>query len=372
MRAKQVKSLLDDVSATLGEKINTLGAYVMQMAKKEKINPLAVDDIGKQYINVLRSLDVQQHNARYKWTGLPDYLPPWLVENMLYYKGSLGGTIVAGTLYLLPWVSSAGVGAYGQPNAFDLISYNGTASFDREGDDRGSRLAGLRGFETMVTNEGTLNPRASGAILYDRAPEWSNTCGNVSRAALIRCLLRDSAEMLGRVRLNVQNSTTKAVFYVDDPQQAEVMRRDLAQAYGSSDPFIVLVRDAANEADGKPFPGNMDIETQALFECYQSLNSIRCMTLGVPNNGAFEKKERKITAELDADAQTSMILAKGLEMRKLWIAQMKYIFGKEYPEIVSGISVELTDELMPKQSDIMDEMDSIKKSGDNGGNQNNE
>ena len=363
MRAKQVKSLLDDVQASLGAKINTLGAYVMQMAKKEKINPLDLKNIGDDYLSVLRSLDVQQHGARYVWKGLPDYLSEWLLEHMLYYKGSLGGVIVAGTLYVLPWVSASGVGAYGQPNSFDLISYNGTQGTENV-------LAGLRGFETIMTNEGTLNPRASGAILYDRMPEWSSTCGNIPRATLIARLISDEAEMLGRVRVNVQNATTKLVFYVEDESQADVLRRDLCEQYGSADPFVIVVRDAANENDAQPLQNNIDIETQALFECFQSLNSIRCMTLGIPNNGAFEKKERKITGELDADSQTAIVLRKGLEMRRLWIAQMKYIYGTTYPDIVGKLSVDIAEELVPTEEDMQEEKISAADSHPQGGEDN--
>ena len=84
MRAKQVNDMIKSVEATLGQKIQTLGAYVMQLSKKKKINPVELDDLGTRYRDILHSLDVQQHGQRLVWKGLPDYLPGWHKENMKY------------------------------------------------------------------------------------------------------------------------------------------------------------------------------------------------------------------------------------------------------------------------------------------------
>ena len=377
MRAKQVNDMIKSVEATLGQKIQTLGAYVMQLSKKKKINPVELDDLGTRYRDILHSLDVQQHGQRLVWKGLPDYLPGWQIENMKYYRGSLAGVIVAGVMYVLPYTSTAGVGAYGNPNAVDLISYNGTREYNRQSTNDTSadkKLSGMQGFQTLINNDGTLNPNARAAILYDRIPEWSNALGCAPRSILVRPLINDSAEMLGRVKINLQNSTGKITFYIDDEQQRAPLEEDLDRYYGSSKPYLIVKRNAGAEDDGKQFPGKTDMETQALFECFQSLNSIRCMTLGIPNNGAFEKKERKITGELDADAQTALALAASRDMGKLWCEQMRIIYGEEYPDLVNDLDCDISEDLKEQVEEKLNEMQQSAKDShpgeDYGGNDN--
>lgn len=340
MRAKQVKSLLSDVEAALGEKIKTLGAYIMGLSKKSKFNPQELEDLGGEYLTLLRTMDITQHAMRYEWSGLPDNLTGAMIENMLYYRFSLAGTILAGTLYALPWTTKGEINAYGYPTAVSLITYNGSIA--------GKSINNLSALETLYKYDGEINPNAKVAILTDRPPEFAPSGLGAPRASIAKKLIDDIAETLGRVRIIQQNGCAKIVFYVDDPQQADLLDKDLSDAYGSSKPYIILTKQPGNNVPPEKFQGEYTADAQATFETFQSLNSIRCMSLGIPNNGAFEKKERKITGELDSDAQTRAALEGGLQRRKQWIHELQIIYGSSYPEIVNNIDVKICDYLEEK------------------------
>ena len=101
----------------------------------------------------------------------------------------------------------------------------------------------------------------------------------------------------------------------------------------------------------------MQLVSQSLFEMWQSWNNLRCLQIGVDNNGVFEKKERRITVETRGDSlQSKLILDAGLQMRKLAIKQFQAQYGSRY-EWVKKIDVEI--------NDVLKEDDAYEKINDN-------
>lgn len=306
------------------------------------------ENLGIEFRTTLQDLDAQQNCNRYIWEGLPDYLTGQLIETMLYYKGSLCGFFNAGTLYILPYAQNKGINVYGQPNAIQPITYNGAMN----------QTFNNFGKELIVSNIGSLNKKAGACILYDRIPAFSQGASPVGRYTLNKELIDYQCDLLARIRNNLRNIDKKVVFRVKNESQANQMRLDLREAYGTSDPFIVVVEDPMQSND-KPdtLQGNISNETQALFETWQSLNSIRCMCSGITNGGAFEKKERKITGELQGDqTQTELVLDAGLKMRELFINQMKVIYP-EYAEILGKITVKINETTRVTEDLTMNEND---------------
>lgn len=296
-----------------------------------------IDTIGTEFNSVLRDLDAQQNCNKYVWKGLPDNLYSWLIEEMLYYRGSLCGFIKGGILYILPYAQAKGVNVYGLPNAVSPITYNGAMT----GNDPFNYVEQ----DLPVNNFGDINSNARACILYDRIPVFSTNSSPMSRALLNEELIKYQCEILGRIKNNLKNLDKKVLFTVENETQANQMKNDLRQAYGTDDPFIVVVKGTTIDSDnkGQTLQGDIANETQSLFETWQSVNSIRCMCSGITNGGAFEKKERKITGELQGDqTQTDLVIDAGLQMRKLFLDQMKRIYP-EYSEILSGITVELNE-----------------------------
>lgn len=297
-----------------------------------------IEALGMEFFTSLSDLDVQQVCNRYEWVGLPPYLTGQLIELMLYNKGSLCGFISGGTLYILPYAQAQGINIYGMPNAVQPITYNGAMGIrERE-----------FGKQLKVNTLGTQDVNAQASILYDKIPLFAQGSSPVARAVLVKDLLDYQCDLLGRIKNNLRNIDKKMVFYCDSEGQANQMKEDLRQAYGTADPFIVLVKKGGtqfgpNSENGQPLQNGVDVETQSLFETWQSVNSIRCMCAGISNGGAFEKKERKITGELQgSETQTDLVIDAGLKMRQLFIEQLKTIYPA-YAELLNPIRVKINE-----------------------------
>ena len=306
-----------------------------------------IDTIGIEFGNTLRDLDGQQNCNKYIWKGLPDYLASWLIEYMLYLRGSLCGFISGGILYILPYAQTKGINVYGLPNAVQPITFNGQL------------VAGVPtnfGKELIVSDIGSFNKKATACILYDRIPVYSTNSSPLSRAQLNDILIEYQSQILGRIKNNLRNVDKKSIFYVDDEKQKNQTEKDLREAYGRDDPFIVVVKGSNMSGNGDTrdtLQPDISNETQSLFEAWQSINSIRCMCSGIANGGAFEKKERKITGELDgASVQTDIVVDAGLQMRRLFIAQMRAIYPNE--ELLKNITVEINEKTIEFEEDDTD------------------
>lgn len=339
---KKTKSQMLNMQARLEH----LGIRIEQISKLA-FNYERVDTIGTEFNQVLKDLDAQQNCNKYKWNGLPNYLPAWLVEYMLYLRGSLCGFISGGSLYILPYAQNKGINIYGMPNAVQPITFNGAMA--------GGNPDNFFGKELPVNNFGDANSKAKACILYDRIPVYSSNSSPMGRAVLNDDLVRYQCEILGRVKNNLKNLDKKVVFWVDSEAQKNQMSNDIREAYGTDDPFIIAVRGSNwKDTKGETLQGDIANETQSLFETWQSINSIRCMCSGIANGGAFEKKERKITGELQGDqAQTEIVIDAGLQMRRLFLEQMKNIYP-EYAEMLNKITVEINERTIEYEEEDTD------------------
>lgn len=327
-------------------RLEHLGIRIEQISKLA-FNYERVDTIGTEFNQVLKDLDAQQNCNKYKWNGLPNYLPAWLIEYMLYLHGSLCGFISGGSLYILPYAQNKGINIYGMPNAVQPITFNGAMA--------GGNPDNFFGKELPVNNFGDENSKAKACILYDRIPVYSSNSSPIGRAVLNDDLVRYQCEILGRVKNNLKNLDKKVVFWVDSEAQKNQMTNDIREAYGTDDPFIIAVRGSNwKDVKGETLQGDIANETQSLFETWQSINSIRCMCSGIANGGAFEKKERKITGELQGDqSQTEIVIDAGLQMRRLFLEQMKNIYP-EYAEMLNKITVEINERTIEYEEEDTD------------------
>lgn len=309
MGRKQTDAMILNMQGQL----NALGIR-LETISRLKFNNKRIDTIGLEYRESLRDLDAQQNCNRYEWEGkLTEQMPSWLLEFMLYKCGTLAGFESGGLPYILPFAQAKGINIYGISNAIQPITFNGVII------NKPSNF-GIKTYD--------INKPDGACILYDKIPVYSTNTKTTSRCGLNSILIEYQAEVLGRVRNNLKNLDKKVVFWVDDEKQANQMKCDLRDAYGTDDPFIVAVKGTQlRDKDNTTLQGDVANETQSLFETWQSINSIRCMCSGISNGGAFEKKERKITGELTGDEeQTDLVLDAGLKMRQLFIKQMQLIY----------------------------------------------
>lgn len=301
-----------------------------------KLNGEHVENLGFNYVPLIDNIGFVQATNRYKWKNLPSNLTSDLIESMLYFKGAICLYMRGGTMYALPFVNDGDLSVYGRFTSITPIAFNGKEQKMR--------------YKLNVNDTGEYDENANAVILYDSQPMYNGAI--IPKSVLLKQINENCSKILNMCMQNIQNSNKKLVFQCEDETQANQLRRDLDDAFGSTDNYIVVNKGVMEEM--KPLVLNNDVTlvSQSLFESWQSFNNIRCELCGIENNGAFEKKERVITSETRGDViQSKLALQNGLEMRKLAIKQFIAIYGGRYSEI-RKIDVELN-ECFKSQEEIM-------------------
>lgn len=295
-------------------------------------NPVAFEKVGDEFLPAIRQLDITQNCNRYKWKNLPKHLSSWIIELMLYARGSLCGFIIAGELKILPFTSVGTLNELGLFTKVQPMSYNGRI-------DGGDAKYG----EELYVYDGRSDKEGQAAILFDNYPFINNSYKCMPRFILNDKFVKWQADLLGRIGINIENSTKRVLVKVANDAQKKQLERDLYAAYKTKSPFIIYTDGAPVDVDGTFLDIKDDLHAQDLIETWQSLNNIRCMLSGIDNNGAFEKKERMITAEQTGnDQQTDIVSDSGLEMRKWFLSQLKSAYPDR--EDIQAIDVEKNDD----------------------------
>ena len=295
-------------------------------------NPVAFEKVGDEFLPAIRQLDITQNCNRYKWKNLPKHLSSWIIELMLYARGSLCGFVIAGELKILPFTSVGTLNELGLFTKVQPMSYNGRI-------DGGDVKYG----KELDVYDGRSDDDGQAAILFDNYPFINNSYKCMPRFILNDKFVKWQADLLGRIGINIENSTKRVLVKVANDAQKKQLERDLYAAYKTKSPFIIYTDGAPVDVDGTFLDIKDDLHAQDLIETWQSLNNIRCMLSGIDNNGAFEKKERMITAEQTGnDQQTDIVSDSGLEMRKWFLSQLKSAYPDR--EDIQAIDVEKNDD----------------------------
>lgn len=346
----------------------------IQANRPPHVNPVKIPSIGQEYFMAMREIDAQRAMGRYVWDGLPDELTGWQLENMLYHRASLLGFFWAGKLYVLPYAQSQGINEYGLPIAGRAISYNGAGpdNTDPEHEFVDHDFYIISGSHTTEYIErksdgSTISHPTEAAILCDRIPFFNPNQAQISQFVIGENILREQCDIMGRIDINIKNSNLKLVFTARDEMSRAALEKALAYVYGSELPFTVITQENYDNVSNQLFQTRIELETQGMFEAWQSYDAIRRTMLGLPNSGPFEKKERKITGELDSDSPTDVILDNGLQMRRLWLAQMKVVYAREpaYYDILNKISVRVNPAISPSGDTREGEQNGNKENDDN-------
>lgn len=279
------------------------------------------------YRVMLQNIDAAQFISRYKWNGLPEYMPPNIVEKMLYYRGSVAGFFYESQLYILPYAVDGELNVYGYPVAIKPIAYNGTS------------------FNNLKLNtypNGLLRKYSSAVILNDRPSDFMG--GNCLPMATVNSDIIDLMnDTLKRSELSSISSLKKFLIQVADGGTVEGLRADMRKTLLSDDPFYIMRENSTivNGLKSDIATLGTENETDKIIQYYSSLNNQRCYNMGIKNNGVFEKMERVVTGELTGNEyQTNLILETGLTMRKSFLESLKEIYP-EQREVLDKISVEI-------------------------------
>lgn len=325
---------------TVQNQLKEQGIILNNYIKNLKFNlPDQTNPKVQNYINAMTDYDVQQCCSRYQWEGLPDGLTSWLLELMLYHKTTLAGKIVGGILYILPYTIVDGPNVYGVPSRIQTVTYNGVNIGDES----------IHGDPLPVNVYGVPAENPTAVILYDRIPTYSQSGAGLPRSILDRQLIELQADILGRIEQNLETACFKLVFECDNEKQANQLDQDISKNLRVGKSYIIRIKDSIQGKEGTPYQTGVQLETQTLVECWQSINSIRTGLSGIRNGGAFEKKERAVQAELSSDSiQSDIVLNNGLEMRRLFLKQMILAYP-DYIDKLSKIKVSICQALEDAQ-----------------------
>lgn len=293
----------------------------------ESFNRNNVENLGFDYSNLCKSLSYNQCVNRYVWKKLPLNLNSPLIESILFVKGCAAMYIRGGTMYVLPFVNDGDLSDYSQFEKIRPTAFNGDEK--------------QFSYNLKVNNTGGFDKNGDAVILYDSMPMFNGAI--IPKIVLTEKINENCSKILNMIMQNLQNANKKILFECEDEAQKKQLIADLDNAFGSTDAFIVVKKGSELTQRDKPLMLNNDIQivSQSLFESWSSWNNIRCMLMGIENNGAFEKKERMITKETRGDViQSKLNLDGGLVMRKLALQQFKAQYGEKYPW-VNDIDVEI-------------------------------
>lgn len=289
---------------------------------KWAFNPVSVYKPSRQKLKTFFSdLDSTQAINRFKWVGGPKYFAKYLIEHKLYTRGALVffKDKLTKTFKLLPFTRMGDLNEDGLMTTVRPIAYNGTSEEIKE--------AVGEGTDYQVDNYGDLqNAENKCVILYDRFNLFSKNAKGIPKAILQETIINELVNRLCFLNINLVNSQGKNIIIVKDPKQAKAVEKTLDRLYASDKAFSIL----KSNFEIQVINNEIDYQEQALWEDVMSWNNLRLEGLGINNNGLFNKKERQITGEQNANEEQTEIMTDAFyEARKLFIEQINDTFGND-------------------------------------------
>lgn len=333
-------------------------------------NPIKLHNPDRSiYMELWQNYDMQQCCARYRWKNLPNGLLGWQLERMLYYRGSIAAFRVDDKFYALPYVIQGNINLYGMPTKIRPMAYNGKP-LEKDSEDKynsseeyafkveGSNQA----FDLPVDLLGDETDKYSAVILYDTVPTFVGG-GAPAMYNRSRLIIKEMADVLARININIVVSNKKILLHIKDAKQAKVIQEELRIAFGSDCPFGVLT----SEFDVNSVQSTSDYNADDMFNALKNYDAIRCFMAGINSRGfGTEKQERLITGELNGDIErVELISDQGLELRKIWAELCNKKFG-------TNIEVELRSDAFKDQLDGkgLDQEEEMKTANKVGGSEN--
>lgn len=296
-----------------GVEISNIKEYMMSLSSGKGYLAKPVD-----FERSFKTLDLVEVCNRYKWK-LPKYLNQSMIEQMLYYRGSLVGYVFGGTLYVLPYATVGGINYYGFPNKVRSVTFNGEKIDDK------SKVED----NLVVAFNGTQQPDAKAVILYDRTPFFNQY--EVGRYLLNKDICEHEAYIINRGNVALKNGVKKLSVAVENEAQADIVRNDTIKELESDSPVITYTTGATGTMPLATAFNTGEMQLEQLMQYLTSINNLRCSFNGIVNTGTFVKKERNISGELSGnEVQANLVLFDGLFARKRFIEGLKEL----YPENV--------------------------------------
>lgn len=309
----------------------------------------------EEYRNSLNTFflhkEILEFTNRYKWVNLPDNLNSLLIETMLYQRGQVCFFKLADTYYILPFVYTGKINQYGLFSELIPISFSGVIG-DNDINHFAPTHKAIYFKENINDYKNELN---KAIVLRTSASLWLNQA--IPPCVITNQLRQKLTENLILIRNNLilsqpikyvltkNEDTAKSIRSQVDNMLNDILNGNIVQVFTDILETNDFVSDTPN------------INTSQLWQSYVSLDSLRLEYLGILNNGAFEKRERFLSDEVDAKQRASKInLYEGLERRKEFCKLVNDCFGLNIDCVVN----EYVDDGKSPYKDILKENENDK------------
>lgn len=292
--------------------------------------------------NTLLANELSTYVGRFVYEGLPKGLNTELIETMMYYKGQLAFFKVGLKYYMLPFVYTGSINQYGIQTELIPIPFNGMIE-----DKQYTKFTDTN-YKAIVFGEHEVDKvdidlDRTAIVLRERS---SMMLGATLPSIVVTNPIREKlGENVMLVRNNLILSHPIKYVNVDSQDKAGSVNSQTANLLNNvlngNVVQAIVGQLKFDEVNSHP----PTIQVQQLWQNYASLDSIRTTALGLVNNGAFEKRERVLTDEIQGkQIESKLILKDHLNQRKLWAELVN-----EYFDL--NVSVRLCDELVEKDLD---------------------
>lgn len=307
----------------------------------KKNNPVATRTSTRRadYERELEIHQFQQALRKYRWSGLPKGLDATMLERILYYRGQLILFKLHDYYYALPYALNGNIDVYGRYISVTPLTYNGSVNVDADGNEYMGDGVWIQGQVLKVAYDELSLDGKEAVILRDYSN--GNSQYTIPRYTVNKTHIQDLSDILVLVHNNlVSSAVVWTVQAKDEGQQQEI-----EATYATLEEQVlengkrIFVITAPTGVD-KLFE-HVDINTQAYWECFVSLDNLRENMMGIENTGIFKKKERELKLNVEMEAGNAhLVYQDGLYCRQETCMIFNKLFNEniwcEESEVISG------------------------------------
>ena len=257
--------------------------------------PQAVSFNKRDYLHFFKIEDITRNTARFRYGNLENNLTSEYIERELYRVGTLVAFKYAEQVIILPYTWQSNLNIYRYPIKVRPFALNGGMVFKEYS----------TGFDMLGKY---TESECEAVILFSPSYYLTGSSAYGANSYLIDI----QAEIIARLKNNLKNIDQKPVFKVADLKTADAIKTALTQQYNSDLPFTIVAANDSVIGESELLHAKIDNITQDLIELLVSITNILNESSGINTSGIFNKKERKITAEVEEDESA---LFKDLEYR---------------------------------------------------------
>ena len=276
------------------------------------MKPLELGDMRVQIQLLVREMAIQM----FRYEGLPEEIDFDMIERVLVDRGVGCFFDVGGYYMILPCTVDGNLNLYGRPKSVHPLAFNGV-SFN-------TRYILDDYFVDDTTKKVTLKHQKDAVLMR------CNVDG-LATLALLQPIIDKLCYILQSSNINAALTRVKAIIHANR-DNAERIKSSIQSLVGSYSPFIVTGEKNNDEitVEQMALTNNNEVEytPDKYWLDFTNTWDLLLTFLGVNNKMATEKKERLVTAEVDANnASINLFRDRMFDQRRTAVDQINKLFN---------------------------------------------